>query len=107
MFKPIVVAAFMLAGLIVTLVSRVNNSDPDLLSEISINSPGIIQTYKLIDHNNNELTQDRFTGQWSFVFFWFYELPGCMSGNINAVGSGQKGNRKRFPVKNKACVFLC
>ncbi len=102
----IVVAAFILAGLIVSLVSRVNNSDPDLLSEVSINSPGIIQAHKLIDHNNIELTQDRFTGQWSFVFFGFTNCPDVCPATLMQLTQVKKAIEKDPRLKIKPVYFF-
>ncbi len=102
----IVVAAFILAGLIVTLVSRLINSDPDVLSEISINSPDVIQTYKLVDHNNNELTQDRFTGQWSFVFFGFTNCPDVCPATLMQLAQVKKAIEKEPRLKIKPEYFF-
>ena len=102
----IVAAAIMLTGLIFYMASRFNSSVPEALSDISIHSPRVIQTYKLIDHKKEELTQDRFTGHWSFVFFGFTSCPDVCPATLMQLAQLHKAIAKDQQLNIKPMFFF-
>ena len=96
----------MLTGLIFYMASRFNSSVPEALSDISIHSPRVIQTYKLIDHKKEELTQDRFTGHWSFVFFGFTSCPDVCPATLMQLAQLHKAIAKDQQLNIKPMFFF-
>lgn len=66
---------FVMAGVMAYTALWISDSKPGDSFEVGIESPETIETFNLVDQNNNRFTRERLSGHWSFVFFGFTNCP--------------------------------
>lgn len=54
---------------------NIKSDYPEIIENVVNKSPTMVSGFKLIDHNEKVVTSDRFTNNWTFVFFGFTNCP--------------------------------